>query len=48
MYESKICQRAPSISHLMFADDSILFFRATSNDSLVLKGLLHEYELALD
>jgi hypothetical protein len=27
----KICRKAPIISHLLFADDCFLFFKATSN-----------------
>jgi hypothetical protein len=39
----KVCRRAPSISHLLFADDSFLFFRANENETHMLKGILDIY-----
>ena len=41
----KICPRAPSISHLLFADDSLIFIRANKENALHLQGILHLYEL---
>ncbi|CAL1389645.1 unnamed protein product [Linum trigynum] len=40
----KPAQGAPVISHLFFADDSIFFTRATVPASLMLKGILRDYE----
>lgn len=42
----KICRNAPSISHLFFADDSLVFFKATGGDCEVLKDIFTRYELA--
>lgn len=36
----------PSISHLMFADDSVLFCRATEGECIRLKMILDMYEHA--
>ncbi|GAU25702.1 hypothetical protein TSUD_216310 [Trifolium subterraneum] len=42
----KICRNAPTISHLLFADDCFLFFKATINEATVLKNILDVYEVA--
>ncbi|GLU21286.1 hypothetical protein SLE2022_374320 [Rubroshorea leprosula] len=41
----KICNRAPRISHLLFADDSFLFLRATETETRNLMEILQKYEL---
>ncbi|CAL1410909.1 unnamed protein product [Linum trigynum] len=41
----RVKRGAPSISHLLFADDSILFTRATKQESEQLKRILNLYEL---
>lgn len=40
----RVCRSAPSITHLLFADDSFLFFRATANDAEAIKDPLNSYE----
>jgi hypothetical protein len=41
-----ICTNAPIISHLLFADDCFLFFRAEERQALVMKNILETYEKA--
>lgn len=38
-----ICSSAPSIMHLLFADDSFLFFKASKEEAVAIKSLLNEY-----
>ena len=39
----KICHGAPSISHLLFADDSLILVRANGEDATKLQGILNLY-----
>ena len=40
----KICQAAPSISHLLFADDSLILIRANREDATQFQGILELHE----
>jgi hypothetical protein len=40
----KVCQNAPSVSHLLFADDSLILIRATEGDAKQLQDILDLYE----
>ncbi|KAL9667697.1 hypothetical protein QQ045_002061 [Rhodiola kirilowii] len=40
----KICKNAPGISHLMFADDCMLFFKAKKESVRWIKEILARYE----
>uniref|UniRef100_A0A453EAU8 Reverse transcriptase domain-containing protein n=1 Tax=Aegilops tauschii subsp. strangulata TaxID=200361 RepID=A0A453EAU8_AEGTS len=42
----KICRRAPGISHLLFADDTLLFFKASQEQALEVKKALDLYNTA--
>jgi hypothetical protein len=42
--ELKICRRAPGISHLLFADDTLVFFETSAGQAAVLRGVLEKYE----
>ncbi|XP_062020928.1 uncharacterized protein LOC133737377 [Rosa rugosa] len=42
----RICDGAPIISHLLFADDSMKYFNATSQDCSIIRDLLNIYEKA--
>lgn len=39
-----ICTMAPSITHLLFADDIFLFFKSTTDEASTVKEILNEYE----
>ena len=39
----KVARSAPSISHLFFADDCLLFFKANLNEARIIKSLLAIY-----
>lgn len=41
-----ICTNAPIISHILFADDCFLFFRADEREANVMKHILETYEAA--
>ena len=42
----KICRRAPGISHLLFADDTLLFFKASRDQAEQVKASLDLYSSA--
>jgi hypothetical protein len=39
----QICRRAPAVSHLLFADDTLLFFKAANDQAVVMKEVLETY-----
>ena len=41
-----LCPAGPRISHLLFADDSLVFCRATVSECVKIQSLLYRYELA--
>lgn len=42
----KICRRAPAISHLLFADDTLLFFRVRPDQAFIVREVLNTYAAA--
>uniref|UniRef100_A0A8I6XXF5 Reverse transcriptase domain-containing protein n=1 Tax=Hordeum vulgare subsp. vulgare TaxID=112509 RepID=A0A8I6XXF5_HORVV len=42
----KVCRRAPGVSHLLFADDTLLFFKANQEKAMCVKGVIQSYALA--
>jgi hypothetical protein len=42
----KVCQRAPGISHLLFADDTLLFFKANGDQVNRVKHVIDTYASA--
>jgi len=43
MKELTICRNAPGVSHLLFAEDTLLFFRATTDQAEEVKEVLVTY-----
>lgn len=47
IHGSQVSNTAPIITHLLFADDSFLFFRANLAETTAVKSLLNDYEALL-
>jgi len=43
LQELKICRNAPGVSHLLFTDDTLLFFRAVPEQAEAIKAMLQMY-----
>jgi hypothetical protein len=43
LQELHICRGAPSISHLLFADDTLLFFKASVEQANIVREILDVY-----
>jgi hypothetical protein len=39
----EVCARAPGVSHLLFADDTLLFFKANTDEALHVKWVIDAY-----
>jgi hypothetical protein len=44
--ELKVCRHSMGISHLLFPDDSLLFFEANADQANKVKNVLIKYEVA--
>lgn len=42
----KVARSAPSVSHLLFADDVYLFFRASQNEAVMMRNVLQKYHMS--
>lgn len=42
--ESQVCPDSPRVTHLLFADDSLIFFRADNQEAIIVKSLLQRYD----
>ena len=42
-----LCKNGPKISHVFFADDSLLFCRAQVEDVMKIQEIFGKYEIAL-
>jgi hypothetical protein len=41
----QICRGAPSVSHLVFVDDSLILMKATNHNAAFLRDLIEVYEV---
>jgi hypothetical protein len=44
LQEVHVCRRAPGISHLLFADDTLLFLEAKMDQAKIIHDVLRKYE----
>jgi hypothetical protein len=43
----KVCPRAPGVSHLLFVDDSLLFFKAEAQEAVMIRDIIATYAKAI-
>lgn len=46
LHEARVCRAGPSISHLLFADDNLIFGKVTEHEILFVKDILVKYSFA--
>ena len=46
LHGCQVSRTGPTVSHLLFADDSLFFFRASESECNVMKKILLQYEEA--
>jgi hypothetical protein len=44
LHELQICRRAPGISHLLFADDTLIYLEANTGQAETIKNIIQRYE----
>ena len=44
VHECRICRGAPIVSHLLFVDDSFLFFRVNPGEARSMQSIMSQYE----
>jgi hypothetical protein len=44
LHELHICRRAPGISHLLFADDTLMFLETNAGQAEIIKNIIQRYE----
>lgn len=44
LHGCKVARGAPNVSHLLFAEDCYMFFRATQVEATTKRSILHRYE----
>jgi hypothetical protein len=44
LQELHICRRVPGVSHLLFVDDTLMFFKASEDQARIVNGIITSFE----